>query len=299
MRTLLVLVLVFVAFQSLSAKPTRELREIRSGEPVTIRSDKAYFLLRFADRPGVWEFEPVFLRIPASREMEDYRAAKLAAFTAEKPELEKSRQRLMDQKAAAEANGERFSGEIPAPPSLSTYNFIYTRSNNVTSLASSKFFSKSGNERIYLIEAPAGEYVLYGLTYANGRAGLYVCMCLGTVGFEAKAGQVTNLGEFLSDVAKMRSKVPELEAESGFGPSTDTPLPLAVAAVKPAQAGSSVPDAFRGLPVKAADYHAVGRFLEPRTGGINRLVPIPGVLSYDGDGRVIDVKTGKIMPDHF
>lgn len=53
-----------------------------------------------------------------------------------------------------------------------------------------------------------------------------------------------------------------------------------------------MPDALRGATVRRADYHAVGKFFDPRAVTINRLVPVPGILAYDG-GRVIDVRSGR------
>lgn len=297
MRILLIIAALLLP-DAIYAAPAREVREIKAGEPLTIRPDKAYLLLRIPALPNRYGLEPVFLRVPTKSEMEAYRSAKRAAFEKARPKLEQARQGLLAKKAAADARGEPFRGDIPPVPSLDSFNFVYDAVHNLSNVGFNKTLVKNEMESIYLVEAIPGDYVLYGVSTAAGAANLYICLCLGTVGFTAKAGEITDLGHFLADLIKSRSKVPELTAESGFGPSSDTPMVLATATVKPAGSGASIPNLLGNGPIRPADYRAIGKFIEPRAQGINRLVPVPGVLAYD-EGRVIDVKSGQAVPDRY
>jgi hypothetical protein len=151
-------------------------------------------------------------------------------------------------------------------------------------------------EAVDLIEAVPGDYVLYGISFGMWQPGVHTCLCLGTIGFPAPAGIVTDLGTFLADKIDQVSAIPELSAESGYGPSMNGFLWTFGAAVRPATPETSRPTLPEGAVVSPAAYRAVGKFIEPRALGINRLPPIPGVLAYEG-GRVIDVTSGRQAPD--
>jgi hypothetical protein len=134
-----------------------------------------------------------------------------------------------------------------------------------------------------------GDYIFYG----EGFGGyLMECMCLGTVGFNAPAGQVTDLGTMLIAYAARPSAIPELAGEVDLGPSAMMDYALFAVALRPSHAGGGLPEGMAGATVMPARLRAVGTFVEPNTLLINRLAPIPGVLAYEA-GRVIDVATGR------
>jgi hypothetical protein len=68
-----------------------------------------------------------------------------------------------------------------------------------------------------------------------------------------------------------------------------SPTPF-VLAVRPFADGMFVPLQLSGLARASADYRAVGKFPNYFGGPIDRMVPVPGVLDYDADGNVIDLK---------
>ncbi|MEA3045029.1 MAG: hypothetical protein QOH47_2867 [Sphingomonadales bacterium] len=267
-----------------------DLREIRAGEPVVLRPDRAYLLFRTLQPPRVVPNSPVFLRIPTAAELDRYRQARARAYQAASPDLtrryEEARQR--------QSNG----AAPPRPPSLETFNFVYTEQQNVDFVSLGRPFVRGRPESLYLVETTPGDYVFYGLRYGGGSIGaLHVCWCLGTVGFSADAGSITDLGYILSDRIHEVSALPELAAESGYGPSIYGPLILWGATVRPVRPDSSVPESLRTLPIRPGRYRAVGRFLEPRALAINRLAVVPGILDYDDRGRVVDPTTSRHVPD--
>jgi hypothetical protein len=244
----------------------------------------------------VVEIEPVFLRIPTAQELEEFRALKLVAYRKAEPKLLEHRASQIRANERAAAEGRAYRQPVDPLPSLETFNFYPFNFTNLYNVNADKAFVPGRPESIYLLEVVPGDYVLYGLSYAAGPAALSACMCLGTVGFTAAAGQVTDLGHFLADNVDKVSSIDELKPESGFGPSVNGYRSLAGATMRPAPPGLPVPDALRGATVRRAMYRAVGKFVDPLAMAINRLVPIPGVLAYD-EGRVIDVASGKEAPD--
>lgn len=287
MRLALAFLLLLLLLVSTPAYSHGELREIRAGEPVLLSPDRAYLLFRTLQPPGVVPNSPVFLRIPTAAELDRYRQARARAYAAALPRLT----RLYE-----EARQRAAAGSPPRPPSLETFNFVDAAQQNVDFVDLGRPFVRGRPESIYLVEAPPGEYVFYGLRYGNGSGGLHLCMCLGTVGFSADAGVITDLGYILSDRVHNVSALPELRAESGFGPSSYGMLILWGATVRPTGPDSSIPDALRALSIRAGRYRAIGKFVEPRALAINRLAVVPGILEYDG-GRVIDPVSGRPVPD--
>ena len=294
---LLATLLALGAPASAGLKP--ELREITAGEQITIRPDRAYLLIRIFRPEGVTSVEPVLLRVPAQAELDAYNAAKREAFTKARPKLVEARASALRKKAEAEASKRAFKGTVPPDPTLENFDFVYDRAVNVSNVHKGKPLVAGQPESVYLLEGVPGQYIVYGAAYGSPMLvdWIHLCFCLGTVGFEAKPGVITDLGTFVGDTAKKRSVIPELAQESGFGPSSDTPFVLLTGTIRPATSATP-PAPLAGQRILAADYHAVGKFLEPNAQGINRMVPIPGVLAYD-NGKVIDMKSGQVAEDHF
>jgi len=169
---------------------------------------------------------------------------------------------------------------------------------NVQNIDAGRALVRGRPESTYLVEVLPGDYVLYGIGLQAGPPVLNACLCLGTVGFAAPAGVVTDLGYFFADNIHNVSRIPELRAESGLGPSIYGAFLLPGATVRPPRPDTAVPDLLRGAVVRPVQYRAVGKFLDPAAVGINRLGPVPGVLAYD-EGRVVNVATGRVVPDNY
>lgn len=245
------------------AEVENDIRLIRAREPVNIRPDKAYVLLRFDTT--LTSFTANLLRIPTDAEMDAYDSAKKAAHAKAGPK---------------------------APP-LTSFAFDYGGPPNFYALPSSKWLVQSEKVKTVLAELPPGDYVLYGHGFA---AFLGQCLCLGTVGFELPAGRITDLGTMLLDRADKLSTIPELASETNLGPSARTDYVLLAAGLRPARAGVDIPSSLASAAIILPQLHAVGPFVEPNTLLINRLAPIPGILAYEA-GYVIDVPSGSRLPN--
>ena len=296
MRLLLALLLLAAPAAHAAPAPD-EMVEIEAGKPFTLRPDRGYILFRRIRPEGVLSIEPIFLRIPNEAEIARYAAARQAAWLRAEPDLVRKREAQLRKKAEAEAAGKAFKGEIPPPPSLETFNFVYDEVANVRRVDTDRAFVKGKPESVYLVEVLPGDFVLYGASYGSGmmKPSLFSCMCLGTVGFSAPAGVITDLGYFMGDRADKLSKIPELKEESGLGAgSVAIWAPLAVT-VRPVRADAELPPGLPAGSVRPAAYRAIGRFVDPRAITIARLAAVPGVLAYEGR-RVIDVASGADAP---
>jgi hypothetical protein len=255
------LALVGAASSAIARDTSDFFRPIRAGEPVTIRSDKAYLLIRIG-LLGTTQ-DPVILREPDASESATYEAAKAAAFA----------------RKGSKGDIASFAFDYDGPPNL----FIVSHGKSI---------ARDKAEAMVLAEVRPGSYVLYGQGYGYV---LYQCHCLGTVGFTAVPGVVTDLGTYLSDNASKPSVYPELAGETNIGPTARMDFVLFAGGLVPAAANAALPPGVDRAAVKPAAFHAVGPFVDPNVMQIDRLAAIPGVLSYDG-GRVIDVASGKEAP---
>jgi len=134
-----------------------------------------------------------------------------------------------------------------------------------------------------LFDVPSGEYILYG---HGGRSAMFQCFCLGTIGFKAPPGQITDLGTMLTAQASRPTGIPELVDSANLGRSASG---VAAVALRPSHPNEDSAGLDRAN-IRPARLFAVGPFVEPSVFSIYRLAPIPAVLRYD-EGRVIDVAT--------
>ncbi|WP_416906960.1 MAG: hypothetical protein ACMVO5_07810 [Polymorphobacter sp.] len=236
-----------------------------------LKPDRAYLLVRAL--PGSpW---PTLLRIPDDAELAAYDAARAAAFAKAEPELRKTLK----------------PGE--AMPGIDSFAFDHDAPPNLDLARLNKPLEKGEGLRTHLFEVPPGDYVIYGVGFGNA---LHTCLCLGTLGFTARAGEILDMGDFLAAQAWKASDVPELAGETGLGASVNGHVALWAAAIRPSAPGRALPAALAGRAVVPAAYRAVGKFVSPLALNINHLTPLAGVLDYR-DGVVIDGATGQPVAD--
>jgi len=237
--------------------------------PAALRSDAAYLLLRTSRaKSGLFPIQHVMLRIPTAQELEAYRAARKLAYDKALPELTKKAK----------------DGKVPG---IDDFEFDYAGKANSFVVDSGKFL-EDGEMRTILLELPAGDYILYGITV--GGRGLVTCNCLGTVRFGARAGVITDIGSLFADKVHKPSPIPHLE--DNLGPSMFQYGFVLGQALVPPDPATPVPAALHALALEPARFEVVGEYYEPGAGGINRLAPIPGLLGYD-HGHAVDLRTGK------
>ena len=229
--------------------------------PSSLNADKAYIHFDSSRaKSGMMKITHVFMRIPEQTEIDEFLAAKRAAYEKELPKLRRK------------AKG----GEVP---SFEQFPFEWDKAENVFAVDMGASIDKTDS---FLIEVPEGTYVLYGI--AVGSRALTTCNCLGTVKFDARAGVVTQLGSLFADKSHKASDVPHIE--DGLGEKMFQYGFVLSQALVPATEASSIPQSMAHLPARIASFEPVPMFREPRAQAVNRLAPIPGVLEYDR-GQVI------------
>lgn len=128
--------------------------------------------------------------------------------------------------------------------------------------------------KTYLRAVRPGSYILYGnIAVGNNGAHVGVCLCMGSVRFEAPPGRIVDLGLILWPHAG--------KTERPWGVSV---IPYAPEMIVPAR--------LAGLPRIVAEFHAAPKLPNLFGVEIDRHDPMPGVLAYDRD-LPVDVRTGR------
>ncbi len=167
----------------------------------------------------------------------------------------------------------------PVAPTLETVGVIDAGVRNMVQISASPPFRKpdvpgANGEWGYLVAAPPGRYVIVG-PIERLPTTVGTCLCMGTVAFETRAGAITDMG-----VMSVPSPAPV---------ATDT----AGLTITFAESSVPIPDVARaGMNVERARYTAAGWLPNYYSRVVDRIAPIPGVISYRR-GRVIDEANGQ------
>lgn len=150
-----------------------------------------------------------------------------------------------------------------------------------------------GTRTTMLMPLKPGVYVLGGLAQVL-KSGWYdtsvlSSLCMGTVTFEVKPGVITDMGTMLNADDRKPTDIPEL-TKLVTGKDLELGAMLWRVAVRPQGPDTPMPEGLKSFPIVPADYRAYGWMANYLNGPLGRLAPLPGILDYDKDGNVIDVK---------
>jgi hypothetical protein len=283
MKRILALGALLAAFLALPSAAFAERVQFGQNDVITIDPQRAYILFRVEDR---WEL--LFLREVDAAERSAWEAARQTAF--ERALARNQRSIVQWDRDMSQCTGQNAvsayctnRGPRPAPLTIETFAFPAPEMDNFVEVSRGRYFEQMGSSYVYLRAVDPGTYILYGpVIIAPNGAAAGVCLCMGSVRFEARAGQIVDMGEIRFDgVASGGQK-------GRFGPDGHR---LPAPAVIPPRPDAGRPARLANLSFAPATLRAADRM--PNYFGIliDRLAPIPGVLGYE-QGRVIDLTGG-------
>jgi len=275
-RIILALMLGAVATPAVAAD--KYIRQLKDKDVFSVSPDRAYLLFRANVVAKAGKPDIIFVRDLTDAEVQTWKAAQAEAAVKQEAKLA---QRLKDENAARKQRGLSPIAALPeaerkaVSPSIP---YIKDGVPNVVRVDGGRTIVKTDAERTYLIEVPAGTYLIAGQSFDGMVGG--TCMCMGSVRFTAAAGQVTDLGHVLSAPENGNSDVPEFK---GMMVDADINVPPWIMTVRPVTKPGA-PIAFVGsAQVVPASYVAAAKFSNYFGMLVNRMPPIDGVLRYDGD----------------
>lgn len=271
------ILVLLAAIAGLAAAPAGAqtlIRQYKPKEVVTLDPGTAYILYRSDEKVDIR-----FLRTPDEADWVDYRAQRaqaLAKATRTYAAAMASYDRNQDyQQKRGQARPTK-----PVEPTDETLNFPSIELLNLFDVVGGRALTKEP-EYTYLVAVRPGIYTLYGQI---GLSGTGVCLCMGSVSFDAPAGVVTDIGEIsLEGTAVVMAGVLYI------------PEPGMKQQVIPRNAATWLPPQVSGLTVQSAEFHAAPKM--PNYFGlmIDRVQPIKGVISYQRD-TIVDDRTGQPLP---
>ena len=265
----------------LGAAPAEARDQINQRETVRVDPQRSYILFRTRERADL-----LFIREPTTEERTEHASRREQALERAQARYERalaSYRRDVEhcRSDSATAICRTRPPERPEEVTAETFGYPPLELANIVGVSRSPLFGRSegtsrdDTEYSYLIAVKPGTYILYGQISATDNGPVGVCLCMGTISFEAPAGRIVDLGE----VRYPRS--------GAGGAAEQRRLPSHV--VVPPTGETPLPDRLAGLPLVRAELRASGKLPNYFAVEIDRHPPIDGVLAYDRD-RVIDLK---------
>lgn len=213
----------------------------------------------------------LFLKTPGAEEIANYEAKWREEFA---EAVEDYPKKLNRYEIAAKSG--RPPKEKPVEPTEENFAIAPIDMRMMVPFGPQYIFDKTDGEEktfSYLIEVEPGEYTYYGpmLYMPNGQV-FGQCYCMGSVKFEAKAGQITSLGDFLGLGWADRAALEQSTFERELLP--DRPA---------VPTDWSIPESLAQYPNAKAELRAAGKRNNFIRALVGRIPPVPGVLSYDRD----------------
>lgn len=244
---------------------------------ISIDPQKAYFFFRANDRREVQ-----FLREVTPEELAAWRAARAEALARAVQRYEREERSYRQE---VEFCREQPPGciRVLRPTLVNDANFPYPppEANNFVSVERGPQFTRVGDDNTYLVTVPPGSYIFYGPVFRSGDQAAGFCMCMGSLRFTARAGQIVDLGEI---------RFPDQDVQNARATRPDAPR-TATAEIRPYQPTMTRPDRLAGSPVVPAEWRAADKMPNYFGVMIDRHPPVVGILRYYRD-RVIDDRTG-------
>lgn len=230
----------------------------------------------------------VFIKEPDAQDIAAYEADWTEKFEKAKSKYErriKTWQKLKDAKSSG-------AGKKPVEPTEENFSIGPIEIRNTASFGPQFIFSKDKSDKdnpvfSYMIELEPGTYLYHGPLMALPGAPVGgVCYCMGSVQFEVKAGEITDLGNFLTNAP----------AIDNGGSDTVGPMFLRKTAPDSKQmrwlrnpVKFGLPDSLSAYESVQASFAPSGKMNNVYRAMVSRMGPVEGLFRYDRD-QVVDMR---------
>lgn len=281
--------ILMIAAAALAVAAPARAQQLKAKDVVRVDDGKAYVLYRTRQK-----FVMRFLRSPDAAEAEQWRSERADALAKAREKYARAKARY-DKEYASYLEYRKVGQGYPRPArpvEPTERNFAHTpfeMANFFETYAGRVVVNEKGGYA-YLLALKPGTYVFYGSVSFGGNGYLGTCMCMGSLKFEAVAGQVTDLGEIRMPALEALLDKRDFATYEAGGLTVATGLTSLMAV--PATDAMRLPPQVAGKPVRPAEYRAAEKL--PNYWGvlIDRITPLPGVLAYERD-KLIDLRAGQ------
>jgi len=271
--------------------PTKEdlklLRPVKDTPAVQLDMNGAYILLRSPLPVPISLF-----RVATAPEVEEYRVKRQEALTKAHAKWEKAHASWSKDNERWKKDPQLFVAppEEPVEPTDATLTMQPLDQQNLLDFGPLNRFAKdSAGTSTYLQRVWPGRYVLYGSIFINPNGGAAgTCVCMGTVAFDAKAGEITDVGfvQTSADAITFPRMLDKAKPEDVEGLRSGA---ITMMRLTPSGAMGVDPrlSAYKVVP---ASFKAAGPVPNYYGVQVDRLTAILGILVYDRD-KIVDATT--------
>ena len=264
------------AFPVLAKKTPEFVKSDSIGDKPTVALDPAqgHILLRSPNQRALY-----LMKLPSAEDQVTYRELRAEAFDDAR---EKYTKKLAAYESARKQNSSGSGPKVslpdkPVEPTEAGFEFTpFDLLAPVPIGPLYRFAKGEGGASTYLHAVTPGRYKVYGPISAGANGAVFgVCYCMGSVSFEVKAGEVT-------DISALAMLAPE-----------ETPDGVLLVGGKMKDGATLPPMDTRlaGMTVKPASFRPVGKSPNYFGLAITRMPAVPGVMRYERD-RVVDLTGG-------
>lgn len=254
-----------------------ELKDLERGNE-TLSAERGYIFMQ-----GPVRLTGMFFKEPNEEDVAAYEEEWREELAEARDDHENDVKRWERRRDYAQRRGNRFTETRPEEPTEENFSIGSIELRHRIVIGPQYVYDKGKDENDekyfqYLHAVPPGTYTYYGPAIWTGEGYAGACYCMGSIKFEVKAGEITNIGNVLMET--WASDEAMAQASVMFVPDPERVI---------APIDWSTPDGLTGLPIVEADFRAAGKMNNYFRLSIFRLPPMEGVLRYDRDTPV-DVK---------
>jgi hypothetical protein len=259
-------------------------------DSVTLDPAGSYLIVQTSSGSSMYSFPLTFIRRPEQIDIDNYVERRAEALAKARAKWEKKFANWQKDMAKWKPGGGIPKPVKPVEPTDANLAYPSLDQENMLMVGPFNRFAKGDGRSTFIHRVPPGRYVFYGpVNFAVGAAG--TCMCMGSIEFEVKPGQIVNAGMMKLNWLAERAVA---KKEGRPVPRNELDLPESMNTISwiPAEPGTALDPRLAGYTIVPADLRASGRIPNYFGIQIDRLTPVPGVLDYDHD-RIVDLKGAK------
>nr|WP_246623226.1 hypothetical protein [Sphingomonas colocasiae] len=244
---------------------------------VALDKAQAYILMR-SDMATTLQL----MKVPSAEDQAAYDQMRADAFAEAREKYVKKLASYERTKKLADSLKKKGSGstvtvpEKPIEPTETNFEFTaFGLLSGVSIGPINRFAKQEGGASVYLQAVTPGVYRIYGpmSVVPNGPV-MGTCLCMGSVSFEARAGEIADMGTLL---VKPEGVATEAEGIRSLNFQ-----------LVPATADMAVDARLKDVAIRPAAYRPIGKLPNYYGIEVGRIAAMPGVIGYDRD-RIVDL----------
>lgn len=255
-----------------------EVEQVKDRKSVTLDPGKAYLMI---EAPGMMISS--WISMPSAAQRADWQAQRSEELAEAIVDYPKDLARYERRHASWSKEEVGREPERPVEPTEESFPWPDLESRRVFSVGPQNRFASEKDYSLWLMAVPEGEYLFYGF----GNQTFSDCACMGSLAFEVKTGKITALrisNAWLDGAGQRIDGFPKgmnsLDVQTRFGMVVEPPSDFSLDPRLPREM------------ITVPEFRLVERLPNWFGGTVNRVLPFPGLFTYDGT-KMVDLRAAE------